>query len=150
MQCKGNRTRCMEYHDGQCLSLGNCMYQGDEEKKEVKQRKILDIKIDDRIKTDKDIDEILLHARDIVASVYEYFEKINKYNEAFKQIDNTTVSLLTENGNLVNTDDTLSSEQQEEISYTIRQMIKCNIAEAAEQLNMLYVALSEIQNGVKK
>ena len=31
MKCSANKNTCIEYHNGKCLSMGNCMHQADEE-----------------------------------------------------------------------------------------------------------------------
>lgn len=84
-----------------------------------------------------------IKAKQVVNGIYEQIGRIDSCNAVLKVMDNAEVSLLQEDGNLVDTSSALTVEQRADVLYNMRCMIKGNIDEAA-------AALEAVQNAGKK
>lgn len=91
----------------------------------------------------REINEVLAGAKQVVNGIYEQIGRIDSCNAVLKVMDNAEVSLLQEDGNLVDTSSALTVEQRADVLYNMRCMIKGNIDEAA-------AALEAVQNAGKK
>lgn len=91
----------------------------------------------------REINEVIEGAKQVVNGIYEQIGRIDSCNAVLKVMDNAEVSLLQEDGNLVDTSSALTVEQRADVLYNMRCMIKGNIDEAA-------AALEAVQNAGKK
>lgn len=91
----------------------------------------------------REINEVIYGAKQVVNGIYEQISRIDSCNAVLKVMDNAEVSLLQEDGNLVDTSSALTVEQRADVLYNMRCMIKGNIDEAA-------AALEAVQNAGKK
>lgn len=91
----------------------------------------------------REINEVIFGAKQVVNGIYEQISRIDSCNAVLKVMDNAEVSLLQEDGNLVDTSSALTVEQRADVLYNMRCMIKGNIDEAA-------AALEAVQNAGKK
>lgn len=91
----------------------------------------------------REINEVIDGAKQVVNGIYEQISRIDSCNAVLKVMDNAEVSLLQEDGNLVDTSSALTVEQRADVLYNMRCMIKGNIDEAA-------AALEAVQNAGKK
>lgn len=91
----------------------------------------------------REINEVIDGAKQVVNGIYEQIGRIDSCNAVLKVMDNAEVSLLQEDGNLVDTSSALTVEQRADVLYNMRCMIKGNIDEAA-------AALEAVQNAGKK
>ncbi len=91
----------------------------------------------------REINEVIDGAKQVVNGIYEQISRIDSCNAVLKVMDNAEVSLLQEDGNLVDTSSALTVEQRADVLYKMRCMIKGNIDEAA-------AALEAVQNAGKK
>ena len=91
----------------------------------------------------REINEVIDGAKQVVNGIYEQIGRIDSCNAVLKVMDDAEVSLLQEDGNLVDTSSALTVEQRADVLYNMRCMIKGNIDEAA-------AALEAVQNAGKK
>ena len=91
----------------------------------------------------REINEVIEGAKQVVNGIYEQIGRIDSCNAVLNVMDNAEVSLLQEDGNLVDTSSALTVEQRADVLYNMRCMIKGNIDEAA-------AALEAVQNAGKK
>lgn len=91
----------------------------------------------------REINEVIDGAKQVVNGIYEQIGRIDSCNAVLKVMDNAEVTLLQEDGNLVDTSSALTVEQRADVLYNMRCMIKGNIDEAA-------AALEAVQNAGKK
>lgn len=91
----------------------------------------------------REINEVIDGAKQVVNGIYEQIGRIDSCNAVLKVMDNAEVTLLQEDGNLVDTSSALTVEQRADVLYNMRCMIKDNIDEAA-------AALEAVQNAGKK
>ena len=91
----------------------------------------------------REMNEVIYGAKQVVNGIYEQISRIDSCNAVLKVMDNAEVSLLQEDGNLVDTSSALTVEQRADVLYNMRCMIKGNIDEAA-------AALEAVQNAGKK
>lgn len=91
----------------------------------------------------REINEVIDGAKQVVNGIYEQISRIDSCNAVLKVMDKAEVSLLLEDGELVDTSSALSIEQRADVLYNMRCMIKGNIDEAA-------AALEAVQNAGKK
>lgn len=91
----------------------------------------------------REINEVIDGAKQVVNGIYEQIGRIDSCNAVLKVMDKAEVSLLLEDGELVDTSSALTVEQRADVLYNMRCMIKGNIDEAA-------AALEAVQNAGKK
>lgn len=91
----------------------------------------------------REINEVIDGAKQVVNGIYEQISRIDSCNAVLKVMDNAEVTLLQEDGNLVDTSSALTVEQRADVLYNMRCMIKGNIDEAA-------AALEAVQSAGKK
>ena len=91
----------------------------------------------------REINEVIDGAKQVVNGIYEQIGRIDSCNAVLKVMDKAEVSLLLEDGELVDTSSALSIEQRADLLYSVRNMIKGNIDLAA-------AALEAVQNAGKK
>lgn len=91
----------------------------------------------------REINEVIDGAKQVVNGIYEQIGRIDSCNAVLKVMDNAEVTLLQEDGNLVDTSSALTVEQRADVLYNMRCMIKDNIDEAA-------TALEAVQSAGKK
>lgn len=91
----------------------------------------------------REINEVIDGAKQVVNGIYEQISRIDSCNAVLKVMDNAEVTLLQEEGNLVDTSSALTVEQRADVLYNMRCMIKGNIDEAA-------AALEAVQSAGKK
>lgn len=90
----------------------------------------------------REINEVIDGARKVVNGIYEQIGRIDSCNAVLKVMDDAEVTLLREDGKLVDTSSALTVGQRADILYNMRCMIKGNIDEAAS-------ALEAVQNAGK-
>lgn len=88
----------------------------------------------------REINEVIEGAKQVVNGIYEQIGRIDSCNAVLKVMDNAEVSLLQEDGNLVDTSSALTVEQRADVLYNMRCMIKGNIDEAAAALEVVQIA----------
>lgn len=88
----------------------------------------------------REINEVIDGAKQVVNGIYEQIGRIDSCNAVLKVMDNAEVSLLQEDGNLVDTSSALTVEQRADVLYNMRCMIKGNIDEAAAALEAVQIA----------
>lgn len=91
----------------------------------------------------REINEVIDGAKQVVNGIYEQIGRIDSCNAVLKVMDDAEVTLLREDGELVDTSSALTVGQRADILYNMRCMIKGNIDEAA-------AALEAVQNARKK
>lgn len=91
----------------------------------------------------REINEVIDGAKQVVNGIYEQIGRIDSCNAVLKVMDDAEVTLLREDGELVDTSSALTVGQRADILYNMRCMIKGNIDEAA-------AALEAVQNAGKK
>lgn len=90
----------------------------------------------------REINEVIDGAKQVVNGIYEQIGRIDSCNAVLKVMDDAEVTLLREDGELVDTSSALTVGQRADILYNMRCMIKGNIDEAAS-------ALEAVQNAGK-
>ena len=85
------------------------------------------------------INEVIDGAKQVVNGIYEHIGRIDSCNAVIKVMDKAEVSLLLEDGALVDTNSALSVEQRAELLYNMRSMIKQNIDDAAAVLESIQI-----------
>lgn len=90
----------------------------------------------------REINEVIYGAKQVVNGIYEQIGRIDSCNAVLKVMDDAEVTLLREDGELVDTSSALTVGQRADILYNMRCMIKGNIDEAAS-------ALEAVQNAGK-
>ena len=91
----------------------------------------------------REINEVIDGAKQVVNGIYEQISRIDSCNAVLKVMDDAEVTLLREDGELVDTSSALTVGQRADILYNMRRMIKDNIEDAA-------AALEAVQNAGKK
>lgn len=91
----------------------------------------------------REINEVIDGAKQVVNGIYEQIGRIDSCNAVLKVMDDAEVTLLREDGELVDTSSALTVGQRADILYNMRRMIKDNIEDAA-------AALEAVQNAGKK
>lgn len=90
----------------------------------------------------REINEVIYGAKQVVNGIYEQIGRIDSCNAVLKVMDDAEVTLLREDGELVDTSSALTVGQRTDILYNMRRMIKDNIEDAA-------AALEAVQNAEK-